>query len=286
MSNAQRSLEEETDPAEKYHQLQAAHYQLEDDHIALQHQLKRTRRRYRLLFLLLIIAGIGSSGYFWRGEISSFLPGVPGLEKQSDEPKEPLVTVKTQTLRNTLSLAGKIEPLGQIDVVAPLDGMVLKKNFQYGDFIEKDTILLTIDTGNEEVGYRDAQAAYLEAEDWLKSLKNWETSLEVVRIKHELAQIQQTMKTTRRELETARRLFKKGIVPSSEVEGLEEQYQNQQENVVYSKKRLAGTLEKGSEENVHRAELKRENALLKMKAVAARIAKAQLVSPIDGVILL
>ena len=286
MSNVQRSLEEETDSAEKYHQLQAAHYQLEDDHFALQHRFRRTRRRYRLFFLLLIIAGIGTGGYFWRGELASFLPGVPGLEKQSDEPKEPLVTIKKQTLRNTLSLTGKIEPLGQIEIVAPLEGMVLEKSFQYGDFVEKDTVLLTIDTGNEEVGYRDAQTAYLEAEDELKSLKNWKTSLDVVGVKHELAQALHALKTTRRELETTRRLLKKEIVPSSEVEQLEEKYQNQQENVVYSKERLAGTLEKGSEENVRRAELKRENALLKMKAVAARIAKAQLVSPIDGVILL
>jgi multidrug efflux pump subunit AcrA (membrane-fusion protein) len=288
MSDAKKSFEKKTDLTEKFHQIQAAHYQLEDDHFALQQRFNRVRRRYRLLFLLLFIAGIGLGGYFWRGEISSFLPGIPipGLKEQGDKPKEPLVTVKKQTLRNTLSLTGKIEPLGQIDVVAPLDGMVLKKNFQYGDFVAKDTVLLTIDTGNEEGRYREAQAAYLKAEDDLKSLANWETGMEVVGIKHELAQTQQTMKTTRRELETARRLLKKGIVPSSEAEQLEEKYQNQQENVVYYKKRLAGTLEKGSEEKVHIAEITRENALLKMKSLAARIAQAQLISPIDGVILL
>jgi HlyD family secretion protein len=81
-------------------------------------------------------------------------------------------------------------------------------------------------------------------------------------------------------------LFKKGIVASSEVEQLEENLQNKQADVVYFKKQLAGTLEKGREENVHLAELKRKNADLEMKALAARIEKAQLISPIDGVILL
>ena len=33
MSNAQGSLEKETDFSGKYHQLQANHYQLEDDHL-------------------------------------------------------------------------------------------------------------------------------------------------------------------------------------------------------------------------------------------------------------
>lgn len=278
MSNVQRSLEEETDPTEKYHQLQAAHYQLEDDHFALQHQLKRTRRRYRLFFLLLIIAGIGAGGYFWRGELAPLLPGVPGLEKQDDEPKESLVTVEKQTLRNTLSLTGKIEPLGQIEIVAPLEGMVLEKNFQYGDFVAKDTLLLLIDTENEEAKYREAQAAYLEAEDKLKSLKKWGKNLEVVTIRHELKKQQYTLKTTQRDLKKNKRLLKKGIVPSSEVEQLEESYQNQQREIAFLQQKLALMLEKGSRDNIHIAELKKKNSLLKMKALEARIAKAQLIS--------
>ncbi|MGB5685673.1 MAG: HlyD family efflux transporter periplasmic adaptor subunit [Candidatus Electrothrix sp.] len=286
MSNQQKSLGKEIDLEEKYHQLKANHYQLEDEHFALQYRFKRVKRRYRLLFLLLIIAGVGAGGYFWRGELSSFLPGVPGFEKQGDKPKEPLVTVKKQTLRNTLSLTGKIEPLGQIEIVAPLEGMVLEKKFQYGDFVEKDTVLLTIDAGNEEVKYRDAQADYLKTEAELKSLQNWKNNPEVVGIRHELTKAQYGLKTTRRELKKNRRLFKKGIVANSDVEQLEENIQNQQGDVVYYKERLSGVLEKGSDENVHRAVLKRENSLLKMKAVAARIEKAQLVSPIDGVILL
>ncbi|MCI5137969.1 MAG: HlyD family efflux transporter periplasmic adaptor subunit, partial [Candidatus Electrothrix sp. AR1] len=286
MSNVQRSLGEETDPTEKYHQLQAAHYQLEDDHFALQHQLKRTRRRYRLFFLLLIIAGIGAGGYFWRGELASLLPGVPGLEKQGDEPKEPLVTVEKQTLRNTLSLTGKIEPLGQIEIVAPLEGMVLDKNFQYGDFVAKDTLLLLIDTENEEAKYREAQAAYLEAENKLKSLRKWEKNLEVVTIRHELKKQQYTLKTTQRDLKKNKRLLKKGIVPSSEVEQLEESYRNQQREIAFIQQKLVLTLEKGSKDNIHISELKKKNSLIKMKAIAARIEKAQLISPIDGVILL
>ncbi|MCI5209865.1 MAG: hypothetical protein D3910_13970 [Candidatus Electrothrix sp. ATG2] len=137
MSHQQKSLEKETDLADKYYQLQATHYQLEDDHFAVQHQLRRTRRRYRLFFLLLLIAGLGTSGYFWRGELSSFLPGGAKLEKKGVAPQEALVTVKQQTLRNTLSLTGKIEPLGQVDVVAPLEGMVLEKNFNMEILLRK-----------------------------------------------------------------------------------------------------------------------------------------------------
>ncbi|MDU9050265.1 MAG: HlyD family efflux transporter periplasmic adaptor subunit [Candidatus Electrothrix sp. Rat3] len=284
MSNAHESLEQETDLAKKYHQLQANHYQLEDEHFAVQNQLRRSKRCYRLFFLLLIILGIGMGGYFWRGELASLLPGEAGIKDELSQEK--FITVKQETLRNTLSLTGKIEPLGQVDVVAPLEGKVLEKNFQYGDFVAQDTLLLLIDTEKEEANYQEAQAAYLEAEDTLKSLKKWEKSLDVVRIRHNLKKQQYGLKIIQRDLKKTQRLLKKGIVSSSEGERLEEEYQKQQREIAFLQQELALTLEKGSEEKIHVAELKKKNALLKMKAIKDRIAKARLVSPLNGVILL
>ncbi len=286
MSNSKRPAEEEVDLLGKYHQLQASHYQLEDDHFAVQHQLRRVRRRYRVFFIILVLAGIGIGGYFWRGEIATFFPGGSAQAQKEDDPQEAVVTVKQQTLRNTLSLTGKIEPLGQMDAVAPLEGMVLEKNFQYGEFVAKDTLLLTLDAKNEEAKYRKAQAEYLKAEAELKSLQQWEKHLEVIGKRHDLKKKQNELKTTQRELKKTRRLLKKGIVASSELEKLEEEYQDQQADIVFVKKQLALTLEKGSQQNIYLAELKRENALFEMEAFAARIAKAQLMSPIDGVLLL
>ncbi|WP_446008453.1 efflux RND transporter periplasmic adaptor subunit [Candidatus Electrothrix sp.] len=286
MSNAHESLEQETDLLEKYHQLQANHYQLEDEHFAVQNQLRRSKRCYRLFFLLLIILGIGIGGYFWREELASLLPG--GLDKaqKGDSPRDEVLTVKRETLRNTLSLTGKIEPLGQIDVVAPLEGKVLEKNFQYGDFVAQDTVLLRIDAEKEEANYQEAQAAYLEAEQELTSLKELEKSLEVVRIRHNLKKQQYGLKITQRDLKKTQRLLEKGIVSSSEGERLEEEYHKQQSEIAFLQQELALTLDKGSEEKIHVAELKKKNALLKMKAIKDRIAKAQLVSPMDGVVLL
>ena len=286
MSNAHESLEQETDFAEKYHQLQANHYQLEDEHFAVQNQLKRVRRRYRLFFLLLFIIGIGSGTYFWRGKLSSLLPGNSDQVQQNEDAKEGVVTVKRQTLRNTLSLTGRIEPLGQMEVVAPLNGKVLEKKFQYGDFVRKDTLLLVLDTGSEEARYQEALVAYLEAKANLKLLRNWEQSKDVVTERYSLAKQQDKLQTTRTKLDQTRRLLEKGIVPSSEVDQLEESYQEQQKDIALAKKKLAYTLEEGSEQKVHVAELKTENAFLEMKAFEARIARAQLVSPMDGVILL
>ncbi|MCI5159720.1 MAG: hypothetical protein D3906_15085, partial [Candidatus Electrothrix sp. AUS1_2] len=104
MSNAQNSPGKEAGLEEKYQQLQADHYQLEDEHFALQHQLRRVRRCYRLFFLLLLIIGIGGGMYFWREKLSSLLPGNSDQAQQNQGAKEDLVTVERQTLRNTLSL--------------------------------------------------------------------------------------------------------------------------------------------------------------------------------------
>ncbi|MCI5225455.1 MAG: HlyD family efflux transporter periplasmic adaptor subunit [Candidatus Electrothrix sp. AX2] len=286
MSSTHESLEQKTDLEEKYHQLQTKHYQLEDEHFAVQHQLRRIRQCYRLFFLLLIIFGIGSSGYFWREELLSLLSGGAGRTNKEDISSEKFLTVTRKTLRNTLSLTGKLEPLSQIDVVAPLEGKVLKKNFQYGDFVAKDTLLLIIDTENQETKYREAQAAYLEAKDELNSLKNWEKSFDVIEVQHSLKEQQYGLKIIQRDLKKTKRLLKKGIVSSSEVEGLEEEYKKQQRETAFLQQRLVLTLEKGSKENIHIAELKEKNFLLEMKAIQARIAKARLVSPFNVVILL
>jgi multidrug efflux pump subunit AcrA (membrane-fusion protein) len=286
MSNSEKTADEEAGLPDKYHQLQASYYQLEDDHFALQHQFKRVRRRYRIFFLVLLIAGLGLGGYFWRGEIASSFPGSPAQAQKEENSQENIVTIKQQTLRNTLSLTGKIEPRGQMDVVAPLEGMVLEKNFQYGEFVAKDTLLLTLDASYEKAKYRKAQATYLEAEATLKSLQQWEESLDVIGKRYELKKKQNELKTTQRELKKTRRLLEKGIVASSELEKLEEEYRNQNDDIAYAKKQLALTLEKGSLDNVRLEELKRENALFEMEALAARIEQARLVSPIAGVLLL
>ena len=286
MSNSKSPVEEEADLLEKYHQLQASHYQLEDDHFAVQHQLRRVRKRYRIFFIFLVLAGIGIGGYFWRGKIATFFPEGSAQAQKEDDSQQTLVTVKQQTLRNTLSLTGKIEPLGQMDVVAPLEGMVLEKNFQYGEFVARGTLLLTLDASNEKAKYRKAQASYLEAEAKLKSLQQWEKHSEVISKRHDLKKKQNELKTTQRELKKTRRLLEKGIVASSELEKLEEEYRNQHDDIAFAKKQLALTLEKGSPDNVRLEELKRENALFEMEAFAARIEQAQLISPIAGVLLL
>ncbi|MCI5132525.1 MAG: HlyD family efflux transporter periplasmic adaptor subunit, partial [Candidatus Electrothrix sp. EH2] len=284
MSSELKSPEKEGDLEEKYHQLRANYYQLEDEHFAVQDRLKRVRRRYRLFFFFLIIIGIGIGGYFRHGALTSLLPDGFKSAKKGVASQEGFVTVKRQTLRNTLSLTGKIEPLGQRDVVAPLAGMVLEKRFQYGDFVQKGTVLLTIDAGNEEVKYRQAQAEYLKAEAEWQSLQDWEQSLDVINKRHEIKKKQNELKTIRREVKKTRRLLKKGIVPSSELEQLEERHQELLTDIAFAKKQLAVILKKGSQEKVHLAKLKKENALLQMQALAARIEQARLVSPISGVI--
>ncbi|MCI5145998.1 MAG: HlyD family efflux transporter periplasmic adaptor subunit [Candidatus Electrothrix sp. AR3] len=273
------------DLLEKYHQLQSAHFQLEDDKVVLKKQLKKIKRLLTLLVLVTVATAIGISGYFWQEKVRSYLPAF-GDTQANELPTEKIITVKQQTLRNTLSLTGKIEPLDQIEIVAPLEGMVQEKNFQYGEFVEKNKVLLVINTAGEQIKYREAQAAYLEASAKVDKLKDWENSPEVASKRRELSKAEYSLKTTLRKLEETRRLLEKGIVAAAEVEELEDSYHNQQLDKQLTKEQLASTLQQGSKENLLIAELKQTNALVRMQSMKARIQNAQVVSPIDGVVLL
>lgn len=281
---AQEPIEE--DILNQYRQLQTNYYQLEDDKLALENQVKRLKRRIKLIVILLIIAGLGSSGYFWSEEVTTYVLNFWNTQEVKEETTDNIIVVKPQMLQTKLPLTGKIEPLDQMEILSPLEGMVTEKHFQYGELTKKDRVLLVIDTTQEQVKYREAQTVYLKAQQEIEKLRDWNNSPEVTRAKRNVTKAQYALKTTERELEETRRLLKKGIVAASELEKLEERYRNQQLDYQSVQEELKVVLEQGSPENLRIAELNRKNARFKMQKMEARIKNAQVVSPIDGVVLL
>ncbi|MEK8020534.1 MAG: HlyD family efflux transporter periplasmic adaptor subunit [Candidatus Parabeggiatoa sp.] len=281
----------DSDILNQYRQLQTAYYQLEDDKLALENQLKKLKRRRKLIVILLVITGLGGSGYFWSEdfwseELTAYVLGFWNTQEAKEETTDNIIVVKQETLQTKLSITGKIEPLNQMEILSPLEGMVKEKHFQYGELTKKDRVLLVIDTTQEEVKYREAHAAYIKAQTEVKKLRDWKNSPEVARARRNLTKAQYGLKTTQRELEEIRRLLKKGIVATSELEKIEESDRNQKLDYQSVIEELEIVLEQGSKENLRISELNRKNAQFKMQEMEERIKNAKVVSPIDGVVLL
>jgi len=272
----------------EYHQLQIAYHQSEEDKCRLESDLKKIKRRRKFLVFGLLIVLLSVSWHFWSEELTAYVQQTDLLTTPVEEKPiyDNIVVVEQKTFQTTLPLTGKISPLEQIEVTSRLEGTVKEKFFQYGEFVKKGTMLLVIDTTQAQVKYRKAKAAYLEMLKKVKKLRDWDNSPEVAITRHSLTRNQYNLETIKRNMKESQRLLKKGIVPASELEALENQYRNAKLDYQSAKKKLQEVLDEGSPDNLQITELQMENARFDMQEAEKHIKNARVVNPIDGVVLL
>ncbi len=270
----------------EYQQLQTAYQQSEDDKCQLERNLKKIKWWRKVIVFGLLIVFFSVSWHFWAEELTTYMQKT-NLLATSDTGKpisDNIIVVEQKTFQTKLPLTGKIEPLEQIEVTSRLKGTVKEKLFQYGEFVDKGTLLLVIDTIQEQVNYREAKATYLKTLQEVKILRDWNNSTEVARAKRDLTKSQYSLETTKRKMQEIQRLLKKGIVPASELEVLENQYRNAKLDYQSAKEGLQETLKKGDDLPIN--ELQMENARFNMQESKKHIKNARVVSLIDGVVLL
>jgi multidrug efflux pump subunit AcrA (membrane-fusion protein) len=271
----------------EYHQLQTTYHHLEESHLVLHHQFQQQRRRSRLFILvILMVTGLMGIGYVQLETIQNWLEQPSSLLSGEKVIASKTVIVKSQLLKDTLHLTGKIEPLEQIEVISPVSGKVKEKLFQYNQVVKKGQLLLVIDTTEEELSYQKVQADYLKAQKQVEKLRHWSENPEVKSAQRELLKAQRTLKATERKLEENRRLLKRGIIAAQELEEAEDNYHNQQLDYQSSLEQVQALLAEGSEDKLQVAKLEMEIAHLNLQEIATRIQNARVVSPKTGVILL
>ena len=85
--------------------------------------------------------------------------------KKSNEPNKKasqIITIDPSVMKKNLYFSGTIEPLSVIPVVSPATGIVKQKFFNYGYFVNKGALLLTIKSENAEQAYKTALVNYLQ----------------------------------------------------------------------------------------------------------------------------
>ena len=194
--------------------------------------------------------------------------------------------VTPQPLSSSVSLAGKLEPLKQVSVVCPFTGKVAEKFFEYGQEVDKGQLLLKMDTEELAARIRDATAKYIRADQKLQEIKNWRQGTEAAQARRALSRSKQAMDTAARNRDDAKVLFDKGIISRSELESAEEALRNAQLEVNSAEDSLSAVLEKGSPDNVRVAEFEYENANMELNKLKEQMETAEVVSPVNGVILL
>lgn len=105
----------------------------------------------------------------WRvfllcGLISGLFFLLAGCEKKTTHPSTDysIITVKPKSMITDLHFSGTIGPLTAQSVLSPLDGRVTRVLFQYGQQIQKDQPVVTLDATKLSENYRKTVTDFLE----------------------------------------------------------------------------------------------------------------------------
>jgi len=86
------------------------------------------------------------------------------------EPKEKTkpvktFTVKKQPVHKTLFFTGTVQPLRESSLSCPVDAVIEKINYQYGQWVKRGDLILTLNSSALQKQYNDSLTEYLKAKD-------------------------------------------------------------------------------------------------------------------------
>lgn len=209
----------------------------------------------------------------------------PGAMMMPGAPMSRAITVEPQSLVTRLTVVGTIEPGGTVNVVAPFDGTVREKHFEYGGRVERGERLLVMDTFDLEMRVREAQATFLKAERSAGDLRNWEGSPDVLRARRAMTAAEQSLADAQRRARETKVLLDRGIVPRVEYESAQQQARSQDLALATARQDLDNTLRRAGDDARRIAELELENARGRLEDLKGQLAAATVPAPVTGLVL-
>ncbi|MDP1604931.1 MAG: efflux RND transporter periplasmic adaptor subunit [Legionella sp.] len=88
-----------------------------------------------------------------------------GSSDRADKPKEQTSVVKAEPIHKTLFFTGTIQPLQESTITSPIDAVVETMNYHYGQMVNKDDIVVTLNSSELQRQYNDTLTEYLKAKD-------------------------------------------------------------------------------------------------------------------------
>lgn len=76
-----------------------------------------------------------------------------------------VVTIQAKPIVNELFFSGTVQPLKSVMITSPVEGVIEKKYFEYGQQVKTGDILFTLRSSQLEKDYREALTSYLKAKE-------------------------------------------------------------------------------------------------------------------------
>jgi HlyD family secretion protein len=266
----------------KHHELQAAYLKTEEGNQQLQSALKKVQiiRNTATAFTIILFLGIGL--FVWNRKPATVRssPTAPTAQGATT-----VVPVTPQPVSTSIALTGKLLPLQMVNITSPISGKVGQVMVRYGDVVKAGQPLLSMDTSEAMIKYREAKAAFIKAQNSYKLMEKWDTSTDVARAQRSLAKAKLSLENQKKTMDESARLFKKGIIPATEYDSAKQQYTNQQMDYQSAEEELKAAHEKGNSENRKVSRFELENAESRMRQAEKDIASSAIVAPVSGIIM-
>ena len=269
--------------------LEAKHGELRDAYVTLEarnRELASAAKRVNALRLgatvvvmaMFLVVGL----YFWNTDPPAGGTAAGGVHA-ADGARSTL-TVAPQAVSASLFVTGRLAPLREVEVTSPIKGKVAAVHFQHGERVIEGQRLVELDVTEVEIERRDAEVALIRARDRVQELANWESHVDVTQARRAVSRSNAALETARNTFEKTSFLLERGVIPASEHEAAEREYQSRQFDLQAAEEDLRAALAKGAAEETV-AQLELDNARVKLEALEETLRNAVVYAPVAGVVI-
>ncbi|MFO7727847.1 MAG: efflux RND transporter periplasmic adaptor subunit [Desulfonatronovibrio sp.] len=263
-----------------------AYRDMEEKNALLQQALRKVKavRIASSVLILLLFFGIGTY-YFYGDALINKIQSPASSEPSRDSADVEYLTVQQRPLTSSVSISGRLEPLEEIVVTSPFDGMIEQRNFSFGQLVDQGDLLILLDSSELEVKLRNARSEYIKINQKYQELQQWDSGTEMTKARRSLVRAKDTLEVNQRELEESELLFEKGIVAANEVDGKKRAVENALVDVKSAEEELESVRDKASEQNIQMVSMELENAKVNLETIEKQIQGKTVRAPVSGVVI-
>lgn len=195
------------------------------------------------------------------------------------------VPVRRGKIADTVSELGTLEPLSRVEIIAEESGKVAEVLVKEGDRVEKGQLLLRLDTQDLEISRDQVLAQLKSAQIDLKELLAQPTEVELRSKEAQYTEALLSLEEAKRTLARNEKLFAQGAISQEELEASRNEVTRREKALLVAQAELEATRNKPKSEDVERAKARIEEIEASLRSIERRIAKAEIRSPLSGIVL-
>ena len=208
--------------------------------------------------------------------LSQFTNKNPGYET---------IVTQAQLLTEKITLKGSLAPLKQQHVIAPFDGIIIKKIVSRGDVVNQGDEMVIFDSFALKSKIREAEVNVIKAQKKVSKIENWQNSSEVNSVKRSLASTRQDFILQKEKVEKTQNLLDIGVVSENEHKEELARLEQLKIELLSNQESLVNVLQQGSTDELKVVQLERDNALSELEQLRQQFLKRKVNANFDGTII-